>query len=133
MPAIVRKNLPNLLETRREILHTIRWQVRSAAWNPPTDVYETDKNFVVRVEIAGMRDEDFEVTIENHILFIAGTRPDFGGRRAYHQMEIASGRFEVEVALTVPVDLDTSAAEYKDGFLTISLSKTQPKPTEADV
>ncbi|MCC6499361.1 MAG: Hsp20/alpha crystallin family protein [Anaerolineales bacterium] len=133
MPAIVRKNLSNLLETRREILHTIRWQVRSALWNPPTDAYETDENFVVRVEIAGMRDEDFEVTIENHALFIAGTRPDFGGRRAYHQMEIASGRFEIEVALTVPVDLDTSVAEYKDGFLTISLTKTQPKPPEADV
>lgn len=117
MPAIIRKNLPAaMFESRREILHTIRWQVRSSVWSPPTDVYETEENFVVRVEIAGMRDEDFEVTIENHILFISGIRPDFGGRRAYHQMEILSGRFEIAVEITVPVDVDASTAEYKDGF-----------------
>ena len=128
MPAIIRKNLPaTVLESRREILHAIRWQVRSSVWSPPTDVYETDENFVVRVEIAGMRDEDFEVTIENHSLFIAGSRPDFGGRRAYHQMEILSGRFEIEVEVTVAVDVDSSTAEYKDGFLTVSLPKSQSK------
>ncbi len=125
MPAIIRKNLPTVIESRREILHAIRWQVRSNIWSPPTDVYETEENFVVRVEIAGMRDEDFEVTIENHTLFIGGSRPDPGGRRAYHQMEIFSGRFEIGVQITVPVDVDASTAEYKDGFLTINLPKTQ--------
>ncbi|MCC6301149.1 MAG: Hsp20/alpha crystallin family protein [Anaerolineales bacterium] len=132
MPAIIRKSLPNILESRREILHTIRWQVRSSVWSPPTDVYETDEHLIVRVEIAGMRDEDFEVTIERHALFIAGTRPDFGGRRAYHQMEILSGRFEIEVEITVPVDVESSTAEYKDGFLTISLPKSQSKQIEVE-
>lgn len=132
MPAIIRKTYPAMLESRREILHAIRWQVRSSVWSPPTDAYETDENFVVRVEIAGMRDEDFEVTIQNHILFITGNRPDFGGRRAYHQMEILSGRFEIEVEITVPVDVDASTADYKDGFLTISLSKAQPKQIEVE-
>lgn len=127
MPAIIRKNLPAVFESRREILHAIRWQVRSSVWSPPTDVYETEENFVVRVELAGMHDEDFVLTIENHILFISGIRPDFGGRRAYHQMEILSGRFEIEVEIPVPVDVDSSTAEYKDGFLTINLPKAQPK------
>jgi HSP20 family protein len=127
MPAIIRRNLPTVFESRREIQHTIRWQVRSNIWSPPTDVYETEQNFVVRVEIAGMREEDFQVTIEEHMLFISGNRPDFGGRRAYHQMEIFSGRFEIGVEITVAVDVDTSTAEYKDGFLTISLPKSQSK------
>lgn len=130
MPAIIRKNVSAMIETRREILHTIRWQVRSNIWSPPTDVFETDENFVVRVEIAGMRDEDFEVTIENRFLFVSGNRPDFGGRRAYHQMEIFSGRFELEVEITVPVDVDSSTAEYKDGILTISLRKQQSNQIE---
>lgn len=132
MPAIIRKSLPAMFESRREILHAIRWQVRSSVWSPPTDVYETDENLVVRVEIAGMRDEDFEVTIEPHALFIAGIRPDFGGRRAYHQMEILSGRFEIEVEITVPVDVESSTAEYKDGFLTINLPKPQSKQIEVE-
>lgn len=130
MPAIIRKNLPTtMFESRKEILHAVRWQVRSSVWSPPTDVYETEENFVVRVEIAGMRDEDFEVTIENRVLFISGIRPDSSGRRAYHQMEILSGRFEIEVEITAPVDVDSSTADYKDGFLTVSLPKSQSKQT----
>ncbi len=127
MPAIIRKNLPAVVEVRKEILQAIRWQVRSSVWSPPTDVYETDESFVVRVEIAGMREEDFEVTLENRHLFIAGHRSDFGGRRAYHQMEILSGRFEIAVEITIPVDLDSSTAEYRDGFLTVRLPKAQSK------
>ena len=55
MPTIVRKSRTAILETRREILHAVTWQVRSSIWSPPTDVYETDEAYVVRVEIAGMR------------------------------------------------------------------------------
>ncbi len=128
MPAIIRKNSSTILETRREILHAIRWQVRSSVWSPPTDVYETEDNFIVRVEIAGMSDGDFEVTIESRSLSISGIRPDPVGRRAYHQMEILSGRFEIEVEITVPVDVDSSSAEYKDGFLTVSLLKSRSNP-----
>ncbi|MFN8387628.1 MAG: Hsp20/alpha crystallin family protein [Anaerolineales bacterium] len=127
MLTIVRKSLPTVVEARKEILQAIRWQVRSSVWSPPTDVYETEEAFVVRVEIAGMRDEDFGVALENHTLFISGHRPDFSGRRAYHQMEILSGRFEVAVTIIVPVDEDASIAEYKDGFLTVSLPKLHSK------
>lgn len=127
MLTIVRKNLPTVVEARKEILQAIRWQVRSSVWSPPTDVYETEDAFVVRVEIAGMRDEDFGVALENHTLFISGHRPDFSGRRAYHQMEILSGRFEVAVTIIVPVDEEASIAEYKDGFLTVSLPKLHSK------
>ncbi len=132
MPTIIRKNVSTIFDSRRDSLHAIRWQVRSNIWSPPTDVYETEENFVIRVEIAGMRDEDFEVTLENQALYISGNRPDSGGRRAFHQMEILSGRFEVDVEVTVPVDMDSSTAEYKDGFLTISLSKVKPKNVEVE-
>ena len=72
MPAIVRKSNAALLETRREILHAVSWQVRSNVWSPPTDEYETENAYVVRVEIAGMNEDDFEVSIENTTLLIAG-------------------------------------------------------------
>ncbi len=132
MPAIIRKTYPTVLESRMEILHAIHWQVRSSAWRPPTDVFETEEAFVVKVEIAGMRDEDFTVAAENHILRIEGVRPDFGGRRAYHQMEILSGKFEIEVEISIPVGMESAQAEYKDGFLTITLPKAQPKQIRVD-
>jgi HSP20 family protein len=119
MPTIVRKTFSTTMESRREVFHATGWQVRSTVWNPPTDVYETEANLTIKVEVAGMRDEDFEVAIEKNILMITGTRPDQNERRAYHQMEIMYGKFEIAIQLPVELDIDNARAEYKDGFLTI--------------
>ena len=129
MPTIVRKSFA-VTETRREILHSVSWHVRSSVWSPPTDVYETEDSYVIKVEIAGMRDEDFEVAFENNILMIAGYRSDLNERRAYHQMEIRFGRFEIAVEIFVSVDVEKATAEYRDGFLTIMLPKPDTKPNE---
>ncbi|MBP6179663.1 MAG: Hsp20/alpha crystallin family protein [Anaerolineales bacterium] len=125
MPTVIRKSTPTLLEARREILHAVSWQVRSTIWSPPTDGYETEEAYVVRVEIAGMREEDFDVAVENHTLHISGNRPDQLERRAYHQMEIRFGKFATAVSLPGPVNVEQSHAEYQDGFLTVVLPKAK--------
>jgi HSP20 family protein len=132
MPTIIRKSFPVLFETRREILHSVNWQVRSGVWCPPTDVYETGENFVVRIEIAGMREEDFDVAMENGVLTISGVRPGSSERCAYHQMEIGFGRFDITVEIPVPVEIESSVAEYKDGFLMINLCKATPKDIKVE-
>ena len=86
MPTIIRKSASTYLETRREILQAIHWQVRSNVWSPPTDIYETEDRYVVRVEIAGMNEDDLDVIIEDNLLKISGNRPDSAERRAYHQL-----------------------------------------------
>ena len=132
MPTIVRKATPTLLENRREILHAVSWQVRSAMWSPPTDMFETDTHYIVRVEIAGMRDEDFEVAVEDNTLSISGFRPDMPERRAYHQMEIRFGKFFTSIGLPGEVNLDRARAKYEDGFLTIQLPKARQDPDEEE-
>lgn len=131
MPTIVRKSFSALTETRREVRHTISWHVRSTTWSPPTDLYETEQNCVIKVEVAGMRDEDFEVAFENNILMIHGQRLDQNEKRAYHQMEIRFGRFEIAVEIPVVVDIEKASAEYKDGFLVVRLPKVNSKQDRA--
>jgi HSP20 family protein len=124
MPTIVRKSSTTLLETRREVLHAVSWQVRSSIWSPPTDLYETKEAYVVRVEIAGMREEDFEVLLENNTISISGSRPDLTEKqRAYQQMEIRFGKFSTTLNLPGPINAEHARAEYKDGFLTVILPK----------
>lgn len=132
MPTIVRRSLPTVIETRREIFHAVSWQVRSSGWSPPTDAYETEENFVVRVEVAGMKDADFEVAVENKVVMISGNRSEVNERRAYHQMEIRFGKFEIAVEIPVPVEIEKSIAEYKDGFLMVQLPKANPKNIEVE-
>jgi HSP20 family protein len=132
MPTIIRKSNTTLLETRREILHAVSWQVRSSAWSPPTDVYETEEAYVVRVEIAGMREDDFEVLLENDTLLISGSRPDLTERRAYQQMEIRFGKFSTALTLPGSVNIEQARAEYKDGFLTVVLPKATPNQIKVE-
>jgi len=115
----------SLAEHRHDVLQAVGWQVRTTVWSPPTDVYETEDEFVIRMEVAGMRESDFEVTYEDRLIVIKGNRPDIQERRAYHQMEIRFGKFSTAVGLPIPVDVDAARAEYQDGLLTIILPKTK--------
>lgn len=132
MPTVVRKSISAVTETRRQIFHAVSWQVHANIWTPPTDVYETDEGFVIRVELAGMREEDFEVAIEGNILMISGNRPALNERCAYHQMEIRSGKFEIAVDVPGPIAVEMVTAEYQDGFLTINLPKLSARRIEVE-
>lgn len=116
---------PELPARRRMLVDVIGWQVRSQShiWSPPTDVFETENAYIARVEIAGMRQQDFSVQVEKGFLKISGVRSDKPERRAYHQMELRYGEFSITVAIPGEVDADKSTAEYEDGFLTVTLFK----------
>jgi len=107
------------------LVEAIGWQVRmqSHVWSPPTDLFELETEYVVRVEVSGMRQQDFSVQLENNYLVISGSRPDKPERRAYHQMEVRFGEFSTVVAIPGPVDAEKASAEYDDGFLLVSLPK----------
>ena len=133
MPTLIRRSETiTLAGRRREIFHAVGWQVTQSIWSPPTDVYETDNEYIVRVEIAGMRESDFEIIFENGNLFVSGVRPDVAERRAYHQMEIRFGKFSTAIAVPGPVDLDRSEAQYKDGFMTVVLLKAKSKEIKVE-
>jgi HSP20 family molecular chaperone IbpA len=111
------------------ISETSRWRIisRPHAWRPPTDVYETDAAIIIRVEVAGMREADFTISLVERSLTIRGIRQDTSERRAYHQMEIAFGEFNTEVELPYSIISDKVEAVYRDGFLRITLPIAQPK------
>src|SRR5512134_1971194 len=70
---------------------------RPRAWRPPTDLYETEEFIVVRIEIAGIKEKEYTITLRDRRLVISGMRSDVSERRAYHQMEIPFGEFAVEI------------------------------------
>ncbi|HTX91128.1 MAG TPA: Hsp20/alpha crystallin family protein [Anaerolineales bacterium] len=109
-------------------LRAIGWQVgvHSYEWSPPTDVYETEASFVIRVEVAGMREADFTIDVQDNFLVISGMRSDTPERRAYHQMEIRYGEFSSAIELPLGVDVSRTEAEYEDGFLNVILPKIKP-------
>ncbi len=96
-------------------------------WRPPTDVYETDDCVVVKVEIAGMQGEDFDISLDAKRLIISGVRHDPAAKLAYQQMEILYGQFETDVHLTRAIDVEHIEATYQNGLLHIRLPKARPR------
>jgi HSP20 family protein len=68
----------------------------SGRWIPNTDVYTTDTGLVIKVELAGMKSENLEITVEGHRLRISGSRPDVcrAHKCNFLVMEISYGPFE---------------------------------------
>jgi len=104
-----------------------RVSIHPHIWSPPTDVYETEDKYIIRVEIAGMDENDLSIKIDQNKLMISGVRPDFSETRAYHRMEINFGEFSSEVEFPGPVDIEHVEADYQNGFLRIVLPKAQAR------
>ena len=105
------------------------WKVnnRAYSWSPPTDIYETQGKLVIKIEIAGMKQSDITINIENKVLSISGTRKEIVESRSYHQIEIRFGDFRSAIELPDGLDLENTSADYEDGFLSISIPCIQPK------
>jgi HSP20 family protein len=98
-----------------------------SAWRPPTDVYETESSVVIKVEVAGMTPDDFEISFAERILQIRGTRVDRQRKLSYHCLEVQYGDFMSEVYLPGRYDDEEIEAQYENGFLTITLPKAPPE------
>ena len=92
---------------------------------PPVDVYETDDEVVVLVEIAGIPNEEVEVLVDGRTLTVRGERRPPGGRpqRLYSQMEICQGPFQRDLLLPSEVNAEQARASYNAGLLEIVLPK----------
>lgn len=97
-----------------------------AGWEPAIDVYETDDEIVVIVELAGVKESDIEILVDRDKFTIRGERRKAvvtSVRRTYYQMEIMSGPFVRSIALPVAVDTTESKAYYEDGLVEVILPK----------
>jgi HSP20 family protein len=101
-------------------------------WRPPTDVFETEHQVVVLMEIAGMKQQDLNVTLSDNVLVIRGDRQEKASahKTFYRNMEINYGMFERNIYLPEAIDPQNVRAEYREGFLEIRLDKKKGKRSE---
>jgi HSP20 family protein len=104
-------------------------------WGPPMDLYETQAQIIILMEMAGLKSDQIQVIMDRGMLKISGLRanPIQEPDRRVHQMELDFGPFERRVRVRVPVVLDGIEATYRDGFLVIRVPKAQPREREIPV
>ena len=107
-----------------------------AAWTPPCDIYETDKEIVLKAELPEIKKEDVEVTLENNVLTLRGERKfeEKIDRENYHRVERHHGEFMRSFTLPAFVDSTKIKAEFKDGVLVVTLPKhEEARPKQINV
>lgn len=102
----------------------------SVVWRPATDVYETDDTVVIRIDVAGMQRDHFEIMVDGPDVLIRGQRkdPTPRGKKHFHKMEINVGPFERRLRIPVSFDPERVVASYDNGFLEVQLGKTEKPP-----
>ena len=123
----------NFFQSRHPVMMPVK-----KGWKPRTDVYETEEEVVVVMDIAGIEVRDFRVDLDGSTLVIRGVRrePALGVKRTYHKMEIDFGLFERRIEMPAEVEAPKVTTNYHQGFLEIRLKKTDkigPKRIEIEV
>jgi len=94
-------------------------------WRPATDVYETVDEFIIQMDLAGMRRSEIEVHVEEDFVILKGVRSNIAppGKKHFHKMEIQVGPFERHVRVPPHIDPTTARAFYSSGFLFIRMKR----------
>jgi len=108
----------------------------SKAWAPLCDIFETDKELVMKFELPEVKKEDVEVKLEQNVLTLRGERKfeEKTDRENYHRVERHYGEFMRSFTVPLYVDAAKINAEFKDGVLTITLPKNEEaRPKQINV
>lgn len=92
-------------------------------WHPKCDVYQTETEWVVVVELAGVNKDEINITTTTEYLRISGTRgfPSPNCHTSYYSMEIETGRFERRVFYPdISIELDKPRVQYVNGILRVA-------------
>ncbi|HZI31151.1 MAG TPA: Hsp20/alpha crystallin family protein [Candidatus Binatia bacterium] len=105
-------------------------EAATGRWTPNTDIYATEAGLVIKVELAGMKSDSLEITVEGQRLRINGVRPDCcrSPQCSFLVMEISYGPFESTMDLPPGYDLGRAKAVYVNGFLRIDVPAAQQQP-----
>lgn len=99
-----------------------------AMFVPDLELVELEKEYLLNVDIPGMRQEDVHVSVDDdNVLKIRGERREeqTQAMRGYEYTERRYGTFSRSVELPRGVDASSVDAEYHDGVLMIHIPKSE--------
>lgn len=94
-------------------------------WHPKCDVYQTDSQWVVLVELAGVDKDEISISASSEYLRVSGVRElhSEDSQTTYHSMEIDTGRFDRRIFFPdLSLDKEHPKVQYVNGILRIAFS-----------
>ncbi len=100
---------------------------KSPSWTPFADIYETQKELVITLDLPGMTKDDVTVTQSNNALMVRGARRfrRVSEEANYHRSERIYGAFERLFPVPNNVRTNDLRLNFSEGVLTITIPKTE--------
>jgi HSP20 family protein len=94
---------------------------------PASDVYETEAEYVIEIEVPGFEEGDLEVEVADHGLVVKGTRTEetHEERTSVLLHERLEREFERRFDLPFAGDLEHVSAGFDKGVLTLHVPKVE--------
>jgi HSP20 family protein len=98
--------------------------VREQGWLPSADVYRSPDGWLIKLDLAGVRQGDVCIELSGTKLMISGFRRDWVVNEdwSHYSMEIAYSRFERLIELPCLEEQTKINAELREGMLLIYLT-----------
>jgi HSP20 family protein len=95
---------------------------------PAADMYETDKELVVELDVPGFDEKELELEVSDHTLTVKGERSAEAEekRKSYYFHERLEKRFERRFTLPPEVDTEHIDARFSTGVLEVHVPKLEP-------
>ncbi len=109
---------------------TSRTTGRRPVWQPPMDVFETDREMVILIALPGVAPEYVQVGFDGTLLSVVGERTlPCGISAAIRRVEIPHGRFERHVELPGS-EFELVRQEMNNGCLAVIFEKRIAQGTQ---
>jgi HSP20 family protein len=103
------------------------YSMKTAVFTPSVDVIADEHELAFHLDVPGVKPENLEVTLENRVLSIKGSRKyDAGPNERQMLLGRSYGSFALQYTLPETADGDKLAAYLADGVLTLRLPR-RPK------
>jgi HSP20 family protein len=102
-------------------------KVLEGTWMPVLDFTETEKEFLLRVEVPGVPRENLDVHLEGDVITLTGHREKVIKEEKENILwaEREAGKFLRTIRLPKAVEANKIEAVYTDGVLTVRLPKVE--------
>ena len=111
-------------------------EYENAVWSPSSDIYEDKENYVLTLDLPGIKKDNVKISYVDGQLNISGERKNEKESKdgTYHRVERSYGKYFRSFSLPKEIKDDKIDAEFKDGQLTITVPKAEEvKPKEIDI
>jgi HSP20 family protein len=118
-----------------DVMGSMVWTAKTArTLDPSVDVRASENEFVFVCDVPGVKREDIEVSLENRVLTIKGSRKFDGRENEQVVLERAYGSFNRAFTLPDSVDEASLTANLADGVLTVRIPKqAKAKPRKIEI